>query len=58
MGQKKQKKITGCRPWHSAKRAFAECQEVALGKDFFKKKTKAFAMCRPGPALGKGGNPN
>ena len=34
---KKTKKeyFTDCRPWHSAKRDFAECQGPALGKDPF-----------------------
>ena len=48
-----------CRPWHSAKRAFAECQGPALGKDPFFAECHFLALgkgplCRvPGPALGK-----
>ena len=40
--------------WHSAKLGnFVECQDIALGKDFFKKKQKIFAECQAGEALGK-----
>ena len=48
-----------CRPWHSAKRAFAECQGPALGKDPFFAECHFMALgkgslCRvSGPTLGK-----
>ena len=60
-GSKKTKKkyFAECRPWHSTKRSFAECQEVALGKEGIFTECRALALgkgplCRvPGPALGK-----
>ena len=57
--KKTKKKIAECRPWHSAKRSFAECQEVALGKEGIFTECRALALgkgplCRvAGPALGK-----
>ena len=55
----KKKIFAECRPWHSAKRAFAECQGPALGKDPFFAECHFLALskgplCRvPGPAHGK-----
>ena len=55
----KKKIFAECRPWHSAKRAFAECQGPALGKDPFFAECHFLALgkgplCRvPGPTLGK-----
>ena len=57
--KKTKKKFAECRPWHSAKRSFAECQEVALSKEGIFTECRALALgkdplCRvPGPALGK-----
>ena len=60
MGKKnKNKNFAECRPWHSAKRSFADCQEVTLGKEGIFTECRALALgkgplCRvPGPALGK-----
>ena len=40
----KKKYFAECRPWHSAKRSFAECQEVALGKEGIFTECRALAL--------------